>query len=348
MVQYQVLFEVSLNHKYYLGPFAKDYEIIMTSSLKAMMKSYQLIFKKTAAGFTVLGKSDQSFLLSSSKEAIKFRFGIQMKNRYFENFSKILPQERYMKYIFRNEVYQENKNKESKTQDVILHSGKLLSDDNFNFCLSGSFKPNKIWGSELTISDGNGNYFEGEIDETTQLGQLLSDDYGSFQVNTSVAAEVDEVFYLDPELNKSWGIIEVLLQSSAQTQYEKVIGSHFKINIDARKVFWTYYFVSISDKYFKNIDIFRGKEKVNFSDPEQVILPNGQAATKITSQKAITLSRFYEGPKIYAELGDTAQGSKEAANINKIYLPTPNVQRIKAIVNNGDIRYYSEMYIQNL
>jgi hypothetical protein len=229
-----------------------------------------------------------------------------------------------------------------------LHSGKLLSDDNFNFCLSGSFKPNKIWGSELTISDEKGNYFEGEIDDSTQLGQLLSDDYGSFQVNTSAAAEVDEVFYLDPELNKSWGIIEILLQSSTQTQYEKVIGSHFKINIDSRKVFWTYYFVSISDKHFKNIDIFRGKEKVTFSDPEPVILPNGQAATKVTSQTAISLSKFYEGPKIYAELGDTAQGSKEAAGINKIYLPTPNIQLIKAVVNNGDIRYYSEMYIQNL
>ena len=349
MVQYQVLFEVSLNHKYYSGPFSKDYEIIMTSSLKLMMKSYQLIFKKTISGFTILGKSDKSFLLSLSKEAIRFRFGIQMKNRYFENFSKIRPQEPYMKYIFRNEVYQEIRDEESEVQDIRLYSGKLLSDANFNFCLLGNFQPHKVWGNELTISNGNNNYFEGEIDETTQLGQLLTDDYGSYQVKSSKADEEDEIFYLEAELKKSWGIIEISLQSSAHTEYEKVIGSHFKINIDARKVFWTYYFVSNDNNYFKNISIFIGKDKVDFSDAEQVILPNNRAATKITSKIAISLSKFYEGPKIYAELEDAApQESREVSGKNKVNLPTPDINRIKAVANNGEIRYYSEMYIQNL
>jgi len=349
MVQYQVLFEVSLSHKYYSGPFSKDYEIIMTPSLQAMMKSYQLVFKKKAEGFAILGKSDHLFLLSSSKEAIKFRFGIQIKNRYFENFSKIRPAAPYMKYMFRNEIYQENKKGESEKKDINLHADSLLSDTNFNFCLSRNFQPFKIWGNELTISNRNDNYFEGEIDENIQLGQILTDDYGSYQVKSSQSAEEDEIFYLEPELKKSWGIVEISLQSSADTQFEKVIGSHFKINIDARKVFWTYYFVSSNNNYFKNISVYIGKEKIDFSEVEQVLLPNNQGATKITSQTAISLSKFYEEPKIYAELEDIAsQGSKEVAGINKIYLPTPNIQRIKAVADNGEIRYYSEMYVQNL
>ena len=349
MVQYQVLFEVSLSHKYYSGPFSKDYEIIMTPSLQAMMKSYQLVFKKKAEGFAILGKSDHLFLLSSSKEAIKFRFGIQIKNRYFENFSKIRPAAPYMKYMFRNEIYQENKKGESEKKDINLHADSLLSDTNFNFCLSRNFQPFKIWGNELTISNRNDNYFEGEIDENIQLGQILTDDYGSYQVKSSQSAEEDEIFYLEPELKKSWGIVEISLQSSADTQFEKVIGSHFKINIDARKVFWTYYFVSNNSNYFKNISVYIGKEKIDFSEVEQVLLPNNQGATKITSRTAISLSKFYEGPKIYAELEDIAsQGSKEVAGINKIYLPTPNIERIKAVAVNGEIRYYSEMYVQNL
>ena len=348
MVQYQVIFEVSLSHKYYSGPFTKDYEVIMTASLQAVMKSYQLIFKKKAEGFAILGKSDHLFLLSSSKEAIKFRFGIQIKNRYFENFSKIRPAAPYMKYMFRNEIYQENKDGESETQEINLHAGKLLSDTNYNFCLSRNFQPSKIWGNELIISDGNNNYFEGEIDENTQLGQILTDDYGSYQVKSSQSAEEDEIFYLEPELKKSWGIVEISLQSSSDTQFEKVIGSHFKINIDARKVFWTYYFVSNNNNYFKNISVYIGKEKIDFSEVEQVLLPNNQGATKITSQTAISLSKFYEGPKIYAELVDaTPQELRELTGRRKISLPTPNIERIKAIVNNGEIRYYSEMYIQN-
>ena len=348
MVQYQVIFEVSLSHKYYSGPFTKDYEVIMTASLQAVMKSYQLIFKKKAEGFAILGKSDHLFLLSSSKEAIKFRFGIQIKNRYFENFSKIRPAAPYMKYMFRNEIYQENKDGESETQEINLHAGKLLSDSNFNFCLSRNFQPFKIWGNDLTISDRNNNYFEGEIDENTQLGQILTDDYGSYQVKSSQSAEEDEIFYLEPELKKSWGIVEISLQSSADTQFEKVIGSHFKINVDARKVFWTYYFVSSNNNYFKNISVYIGKEKIDFSEVEQVLLPNNQGATKITSQTAISLSKFYEGPKIYAELVDaTPQELRELTGRRKISLPTPNIERIKAIVNNGEIRYYSEMYIQN-
>ena len=155
-----------------------------------------------------------------------------------------------MKYIFRNEIYQENKNGESERQDINLHAGKLLSDTNFNFCLSRNFQPFKIWGNDLTISDRNDNYFEGKIDENTQLGQILTDDYGSYQVKSSQSAEEDEIFYLEPELKKSWGIVEISLQSSAHTQFEKVIGSHFKIKIDARKVFWTYYFVSNNNNYY--------------------------------------------------------------------------------------------------
>ena len=217
-------------------------------------------------------------------------------------------------------------------KSINLHAGELLSDTNYNFCLSRNFQPSKIWGNELTISDRNDNYFEGEIDENTQLGQILTDDYGSYQVKSSRSAQEDEVFYLEPELKKSWGIVEISLQSSSDTQFEKVIGSHFKINIDARKVFWSYYFVSSNNNYFKNISVYLGKEKIDFSEIEQVLLPNNQGATKITSQTAISLSKFYDGPKIYAELEDiTSQGSKEVAGINKVYLPTPNIQRIKAV-----------------
>ena len=107
--------------------------------------------------------------------------------------------------------------------------------------------------------------------------------------------------------------------------------------------------MSNNNNHFKNISVYKGKEKIDFSEVEQVFLPNNQEATKITSQIAISLSRFYDGPKIYAELEDIAsQGSKEVVGINKIYLPTPNIQRIKAVAVNQDIRYYAEMYIQNL
>jgi hypothetical protein len=349
MDQYKVLFEVSLSHNFYLGSFSKDYEIVMSSSIRTMMKSYQLLFKKKADGFIILGKSAQLFLISSSKKAIKFRFGIQVKNRYFENFSKIRPQEPYMKYLFRNEVYQESADGQLEIQEVILHSDNYLSETNFNFCLQGNFQPTKVWGNELTISDENGNYFEGEIEENTQLGQLLIDDFGSYKVKSSHATKEDEIFYVEPDLKKSWGIIEISFQTSANTQFEKVLGSHFKIKLDARKVFWTYYFVSNNENYFKNISVFLGKDKLNFSDEEQVILPNNQTATKITSQNTFSLSKFYGEEKIYAKLED--DGSVELRGgkmVNKIYLPTPDIQRIKAVVINGVTKYYSEMFIQNL
>ena len=349
MDQYKILFEVSLSHKYYSGPFSKDYEIVISSSIRKLMKSYQLLFKKKVDGFIILGKSAQLFLISSSKKAIKFRFGIQVKNRYFENFSKIRPQEPYMKYIFRNEVYQEINHGQLEIKEVMLHSGNYLSETNFNFCLQGNFQPNKVWGNELTISDENGNFFDGEIEEKTQLGQLLSDDYGSYQVKSSGVSKEDEIFYLEPDLKKSWGIIEISLQTSANTQFEKVLGSHYKIRLDARKVFWTYYFVSNNANHFKNISVFIGKYKLNFSDGEHVILPNNQTATKITSQNTISISKFYGEEKIYAKLED--DGSVEVRGgkmLTKIYLPTPDIQRIKAVEFNGETKYYSEMFIQNL
>ena len=99
MDQYKVLFEVSLSHKFYSGSFSKDYEIVMSSSILTMMKSYQLLYKKKADGFIVLGKSAQLFLISSSKKAIKFRFGIQIKNRYLKISVKLGPRTLYEIYI---------------------------------------------------------------------------------------------------------------------------------------------------------------------------------------------------------------------------------------------------------
>ena len=166
-------------------------------------------------------------------------------------------------------------------------------------------------------------------------------------MKSSDSTKEDEIFYLEPDLKKSWGIIEISFQTSANTQFEKVLGSHFKIRLDARKVFWTYYFVSKNNS--KNISVFIGKDKLNFSEGEQVILPNNQTATKITSQNTIPLAKFYGEEKIYAKLED--DGSVELRGgkmVNKIYLPTPDVQRIKAVVINGNTKYYSEMFIQNL
>ena len=62
-----------------------------------------------------------------------------------------------------------------------------------------------------------------------------------------------EIFYIEPDLKKSWGIIEISLQTSANTQFEKVLGSHFKIRLDARKVFWTYYFDGTRDEQTKKL-----------------------------------------------------------------------------------------------
>ena len=70
---------------------------------------------------------------------------------------------------------------------------------------------------------------------------------------------------------------------------------------------------------------------------------------KITSQNTIPLAKFYGEEKIYAKLEDDGSVELRRGKIgeHKIYLPTPDVQRIKAVVINEN-RYYSEMFIQNL
>ena len=108
----------------------------------------------------------------------------------------------------------------SKIKEVILHSGDYLSETNLNFCLPGNFRPNKVWGNGLTISDENGNCFDGEIGEKTQLGQLLTDDYGSYLVKSSDATKEAEIFYLAPDLKKY-----LLLQKLFIIEIKKRCGS---------------------------------------------------------------------------------------------------------------------------
>ena len=349
MVNYLVFFEVNLYHQYYEGSFSKDYDIVVTQELKLLLNNYQLLYKKTSSGFLILCKEDKISLISKSKEAIKFRFGIAIKNSYFENFSKLLPDQTNAKYIFRNDEFQASAVIKENVKSVNLHSRNFVDQNNHSPFLTPSVKLNKI-GSNLLIKEKKSDLviFDGDIYKNI-AAQLFRDNYGAYRLIVKDTDEELDVFYAEEDLAKTWAIIEISLESSEDTSFDKVLGSTYKIRIDSRKVYWTYYFVSSSEKVHENILLFSGKQQLNFSLPEKKILQNGMVASMVTSNDPIKLEKYYKGPKIYTELEDlSTEGPKGASYKNKITLPTPDITRIKAIAEKGGTRYYSEIYINNI
>ncbi|MEQ9289276.1 MAG: hypothetical protein RIG77_20280 [Cyclobacteriaceae bacterium] len=348
MTKWHKLFEVRFFHEFYGNYSSRDIEVFLSAETKEILTSYQLNYKKTSEGFIILYKDDRKYLLEQLKGGISLFFGLRSTNRHFTNFSNYEPKSGLEKYFFSNRSgFSDISDPNSPNYEPIkLHTGSYFNENNLCLsCQSNSNLKEVLIDSEIVINKGNEIYFEGELDGRERVFDILGSSYGAYDVALKNSGNSEVLCYSPDFFSKAFGLIEIDLGSTEATKFEAVKGSEYHIRFENRSVIWNYFFVSKKKRVFESIELFSGKQKLEFSDPLQVTLINGQEATKVASLGPLPLRKAYSWQQLYAELKEDELESSHEFVKKKIYLPTPDITRIKGTIVEGSESYFSDMYI---
>lgn len=148
---------------------------------------------------------------------------------------------------------------------------------------------------------------------------------------------------LEQEKSNSFlGLLRIYFEALKTTS-----APHFELNFTARATQWQYYVIN-KNAVPLNHPVINEKGKMQFDDPEQVVLQTGEKALLFTSGETNIL--LSEKPKYKFDLISTNESNASATkNSNgKVLikgLPVPDVSRIGIIENAGNIQVTSPMYI---
>lgn len=348
MNKYQVLFEVKFYHQYYEGYTAKDFDILLGPGTSEILSGYSLMYRSTPEGFVVLYSDDKKFLLEKLRERITFTFGIKSRNNHFETFTNIKPINNQQKYFFDNQnpVKITNDVQSTASNKFRLHAGEFVNLDSLaRYGYAHSNIKKVLDADEVSINYEGNIIFDGVLKGSENFASMLKEGHGWYDVTVKPSNEKSRLYYLSASLEKALGVVDIAIGGTEAIEFNQMKGREFHIRFENRSVLWNYYFVSEVGKYFEVADVFSGKAKLSFTPPEQVMLVNGQTATKVTSQNLIPLEQRFSGKQIQAELREQSTEAGFADPKRKINLPTPNVLKIKGMKQDDRELYFSEMFV---
>ncbi len=339
MVKYHKLFEVNFYHQFYDAITSKDFEIKPLPNTQVLLQSFGIIYKQTNRGFILLYKEENERLFENLKKVITLDFGIRLKNKNFETFTKVFPSSESKKYLFSNRwIISPEK---TEVDRINLHKDSFINEN--SVCLS-SYKSivlsDLLEINEVLLELNNETIFEGELNKFQTTANVLGDEFGIYDVK-SPDKEPNQLLYLPNSFSNTFGIIDLVIGGD-HSGFDKVKGSDYQINFDSRKTQWNYFFISRPDKLYDSVELYRGKKKLAFSVPELVTLINGQQALRVMSEDLFPLRQQYNGDTFIAELKSSTDGDLV---VKKINLTTPDITRIKGKRENGSEIYFSDMYI---
>ena len=348
MIKYHILFEVKFFHKYYESYSSNDFEIILVPATQAILSSFSLVYKQTPEGFVILYKEDKQHLLEKLKEEINLVFGIKSKNRHFETFSNLTPLNSSEKYFFNNKTISTG-TPDQPDQDpaqIILHPDGFVNNKNLClYCLDNNILKVVLPAEEVLIEKDGEILFDAGIEGWENFSKILGKEYGRYTVTPRDSNETLQLYYINDSLAKAFSVIDLYIGGTESTNFNAIKGNKYQIRFENRSALWSYYFVSESERTFESVNVFSGKEKLAFSEPEQVTLVNGQLATKVTSLEVMPLQQRYNGQQFVVELIEQALDPSQQEVKKKINLPTPDVTRVKGKKNSNIETYFSEIYI---
>ncbi len=335
MVRFLKLFEIKFFHEFTQKFETQSIKVILSRETIEAIKSYQLILRETAEGLIVLVKEDKKFLLENLKEKLTLTIGLQVSNRYFSNFSDV-------ELIIPNKKYYLTNDKDTKFGEILeknSHPNSFLSKKNVCLCCVEDSNMAKLLGKEESTIERKGEVlFSGNI-QSENAYNIFGADYGWYDVS-SQDIEENQILYLESTLSKAFAIVDI---SIGENQLNEILDSTYQIRFKNRTAKWNYYFVH-PERSFDTVEVYRGKEKLSFTDPEELTLQNGQRAIMVSSNEELPLYKDYKDLQIYAWLKEPSTDGSHSDD-QKINLPTPDINKIKGGKLDGEDAFYSNMYV---
>lgn len=332
ILNYVKLCEVKFFHQYYGAFTSKDFTIFPSDETREFLKSYGILFKPSPEGFVLLCNEAKHVLIQRLKSPVSLFFCLEASNKHFSTFSLVDSTMGNRKYFFGN--------RNLEKQQIKIHPNFFVNENDVylsahkNLNIKGLLNKDKV----LVEQFGQVSY-EGDLTEGLDPNIIFPNGHGSYDVTLEETEKV-KFLYLPESFYKGLGVIELVLEGS--NRFDELLGSVYQIHFDSRSIQWNYFFVSNTELEYESIEIYTGKEKLNFSAPVPVTLLNGQTAYKVSSKDYIPLKIRYESKGFFAEL------KRKENNIlvsKKVNLLTPDITRIKGKRENNTEIFFSDMYI---
>lgn len=216
----------------------------------------------------------------------------------------------------------------SSITDTLAYISKTASLDYFEFNIK-SDNPFFALFTAMPI------HFPGQITYTSQDPEN-QDSNGTVVLHETLQQEKSNLFL---------GLLRISFEDLKKTAAASPM--HFEMKFTARATQWQYYVINKNAVPLNN-PVINEKGKMQFDDPEQIVLQTGEKALLFTSGKTNIL--LSEKPKYKFDLINTTEsnGSGPKNSSGKVLLkglPVPDVSRIGIIENAGTIQVTSPMYI---
>ncbi len=342
MVTYKCLYNVKFYHEYYERFTARDFQIVPSPLTNERLLSFGLIFKQTEQGFSIFYQYEKKRLIDSQKEELTLQFGILVRNKHFETFTES-SRSLNEKYAFIDDAsFSVAIDNGDSNSHVRLHQGDSLDESSVFRCFYNHDSLSAMLGANVSIQKGDLTIYQGELLGRETGQSILGDQYGIYEVKTD--EDSAQLYYLPESLTKVFGVIELKIPGKDITTAQ-VENTEFQARLASRKVQWNYYFVPEPGKNYDEVDLYLNKEKLSFSNPQNVTLLDGRHAIKVMSEEYFSLKNRYENQTIIARLTSKPLESTEEAHVRELQLPTPDVTRIKGKRMDGAEIYFSDIYI---
>ncbi len=348
-IQYSTLFEVKFFHGYYGLNTSKDFEIVVSPQTQHYLSQFGLMYRMTPEGIIVLCKADKVKVLAEHRELLKFSFSVKLKNRFFGNFTDLNYELSREKYFFSNKFvdHQVSERQNSNGTKLLIHAGNYVAAADLRLFSLGTENLVELLGEKgikLTSSDGQ-ELFSGELEGHESLAQFMEAPFEDCELSMTNSGKSVGISHIPNEYRSSFAIIDIFLGGSSNISLDELKGSLFEVRFPNRSVELNYFFVSERKKQLSSISLFAGNEALELESTEEVILPNGQSATKVKLARLLQLKSRYDGPHYSAEFEESNSNLSSGSGSKRLTLPTPEISRVKGKRHNGEEIYYAEMYV---
>jgi hypothetical protein len=341
MNRYLKLFSVTCKHEYYADGLTRDLAIIPTPETQKRLQQLGLLVKHMNGGFHLFysSREGEQHVLEKLIKPETFSFTIQNQNPLFYNFTAIpfigSNAEALKSYHFRN------RNVKKKGEELALQQGDLVAETDKVLVTAMGFEYRWDEGKQpktIKIKNETGeSVFEKNIPDDPMPGVNISlYDEPNGKYNLIADGEVAMTFITVPVNPKTcFGLLQIHFGDIAAPGFElikngKINSQDYVLTFASQKTFLKYFFIIQNKDQYGKPEIYKGNQKADFLEAEEVTLDDGTSAYMMKSQVSLPL-RQMPAESFRLRLTDS-----DGKNPSTIALPGPTPSQMKPETKDGN------------
>ncbi|MEM9820738.1 MAG: hypothetical protein AAF985_06685 [Bacteroidota bacterium] len=350
--RFEPLFEIQLKHNFYQDDRCPDFQLLPTPACQQMMQKLGLLFRSNQYGAFVLYKfmEGETPLIQSLEAPVALSFLLSLKNPNLLNYTDLPLQSGRVQYYFSNESKQAGSEGNIRINEADFAGlADVMPFVGTHFPVEVNAVGDKKVKVEL--SNQSGKVLVDQVVEDQQYFHLHLGAQDPGQYRISVADQPPFRVYYEPAVHdQHFGLIELQINPKDQRLFDKEKSCVFDICFKSRSTVWRYYIVNQRSEQMKTFKIVDKTSAVQFTEGEEVLMPDGNKAMRFASivdavkQQGIELKERYNG-HFQLELYGEVQQLGGRRSKKTMILPNANAQQVRIEQSNEGFQAFSDLYI---